>query len=77
MSDSHQQHPVGCGRGMRRGWGWILIALAVTLGVLSWQGHRVHILAVIPYLILISCPLMHLLHRHGRRHQGNHDHGRA
>jgi len=76
MSDSHQQ-PVGCGHGARGGWGWILIALAVTLSVLLWQGHRVPILAAIPYLILLSCPLMHLLHRHGRWHQDNHDHGRA
>ena len=75
MNNSHQQ-PAGCGHGVHRG-GWILIALAVTLGVLLWQGHRVHLLAAIPYLILLSCPLMHLLHRHGRRHQGNHDHDRA
>ena len=76
MNNSHQQ-PAGCGHGVRRGWGWILIALAVTLSVLLWQGHRVHMLAAIPYLILLSCPLMHLLHRHGRRHQGDHEHGRA
>ena len=77
MSDSHQQHSAGCGHGRRRGWSWIVIAFAVTLGVLLWQGHRAHVLVAIPYLILLSCPLMHLLHRHGRRHQGNHDHGRV
>jgi hypothetical protein len=76
MNNSHQQ-PAGCGHGVHLGWSWILIALAVTLSVLLWQGHRVHLLAAIPYLILLSCPLMHLLHRHGRRRQGDHDHGRA
>ena len=77
MNDSHhQQHSVGCGHG-RPGWGWLFIAFALLATVLLWQDHRTHVLGVFPYLILIACPLMHLLHRHGRRHQGNHDHGRA
>ena len=48
MNSSHQQQPAGCGHGVHLGWSWIPIALAVTLSVLLWQGHRVHLLAAIP-----------------------------
>jgi hypothetical protein len=32
--------------------------------------HSTHVLAVIPYLVLLACPLMHFLHR---GHDGHHD----
>jgi hypothetical protein len=42
------------------------IALAIVyLGILHWQ----HIAPVLPALVLLACPLMHLLmHRHGHDH---------
>jgi hypothetical protein len=27
--------------------------------------HRTHLLGVLPYLLLLACPLMHLFHHHG------------
>ena len=38
-----------------------------------WQEHRAHLLGALPWLILLACPLMHLLmhRRHGGHH---HDH---
>ena len=55
-----------------------------TLWYFFWTDHRAHILAFLPYLIFLACPLMHLLHRGGHGH-GNaasaagprHDHDRA
>jgi len=47
--------------------GWtITIALAV-LGLYLLAYHWSHLLLAIPYLLLITCPLMHLMHR-GHRH---------
>lgn len=34
--------------------------------------HRAHVLDYLPYLLLMACPLMHLLHGHGHDHQGAH-----
>lgn len=42
-----------------------LIALAVLVLVLD---HRSHVLRILPYLLLLACPLMHL------RHAGHHGH---
>ena len=42
--------------------------------VLLWEEHRAHILGALPYLFLLTCPLMHLFggHRHGsHRHNRN------
>lgn len=74
MTDSRHEIP-GCGPQKRAGWGWIFAGFVAMATVLLWEEHRAHILGVIPYLILFSCPLMHLLHRHGHRHHSDHDEG--
>ncbi len=56
---------------------WIGLAAAV-LWLLLY--HRAHLVEVLPFLILLACPLMHLFgHRHG--HDGDkprsHDHASA
>ncbi|WP_028229853.1 DUF2933 domain-containing protein [Paraburkholderia mimosarum] len=40
---------------------------------LMFSEHRAHFLGVIPYLLLLSCPLMHLFMHHGHGH-GQHSH---
>jgi hypothetical protein len=39
--------------------------------------HLTHVTQAIPYLLLLACPLMHLLHGHGHGrgsgHRGRHD----
>ncbi|WP_334052512.1 DUF2933 domain-containing protein [Burkholderia cepacia] len=32
--------------------------------------HHAHFLGVLPYLLLLSCPLMHLFMHHGHGHHG-------
>jgi ABC-type nickel/cobalt efflux system permease component RcnA len=52
------------------------IALLGFLGIaafLLWTEHRAHLLGVLPYLLLLACPLMHLLHG-GHRHGHDHPH---
>ena len=38
-----------------------------------WQEHRAHMLGVLPYLLLLACPIIHLfMHRgHGRHERGD------
>jgi hypothetical protein len=55
---------------------WTLAAFAFMAVVLLWQEHRAHLLSIIPYLILLACPFMHLYHRHGHRaHRDNREEG--
>ena len=68
MGESHQEHAGAHGARTGVGRGWFFVAFALMAGVLLWEEHRAHILGVVPYLILFACPLMHLLHRHGHRH---------
>lgn len=47
------------------------IALAVFGAIalfLLLSEHRAHFLGVLPYLLLLSCPLMHLFMHHGHGH---------
>jgi hypothetical protein len=35
--------------------------------------HRAHLFGVLPYLLLLSCPLMHLFMHHGHGKHQHHD----
>jgi hypothetical protein len=37
--------------------------------------HTAHVLGALPYLLVLACPLMHLLHHRGHHHGGAADHG--
>ena len=50
---------------------WTIAAVGLLGLALLWVDHRTHLLGVIPYLVLLACPLLHLLHR-GHRHTGSH-----
>jgi Protein of unknown function (DUF2933) len=50
----------------------ILVVLAVVLGFYLFTEHRTHLFGVLPYLLFLACPLMHLFMHHGR---GGHHHG--
>lgn len=43
--------------------------LAIALFFL-WEEHRAHILGAVPYVLLLLCPLLHLLMHRGRREVG-------
>ena len=51
---------------------FMLVAGAVGVYYLLTE-HLTHLTQAIPYLFLLACPLMHLLHGHG--HHSHHDHG--
>jgi hypothetical protein len=56
--------------------GLALMAFVAIAGFFLWQEHRAHLLGVLPYLLLLACPLMHVfMHRGHRGHGGHGDHG--
>ena len=51
----------------------LLLAIA---GLLLWRDHQAHVLNVLPYLLLLSCPVVHLLMHRGHGHH-RHDRGES
>ncbi len=52
-------------------WGvWCLFGIAMGLLIVD---HWTHVLGVLPYLVLLACPLMHVfMHgKHGHSHHGD------
>lgn len=56
--------------------GLVLLAFLAIAGFFVVTEHSAHALGVLPYLLLLACPLLHLLHgRHGGGHRGHGDDG--
>ena len=49
----------------------ILVVLAVVLGFYLFTEHRAHLFGILPYLLFLACPLMHLFMHGGH---GGHSH---
>jgi hypothetical protein len=48
-------------------WWYGLFGAAALVSYFVLRDHGGHIAAVLPYLLLAACPLMHLFHHHGRK----------
>lgn len=46
---------------------------AIALALIAYE-HRVHVLGILPWLLILACPLMHLFMHHG--HGGHTGHSR-
>jgi len=72
MSDNHTRHEPGR-MGLPQNlllWGFLAILLFFLL-----TEHRAHLFGVLPYLLVLACPLMHVfMHRNHGSHK--HGHGR-
>ena len=52
----------------------VFIAFAmIALGLIANE-HRVHVLGILPWLLILACPLMHLFMHHGHGGHSGHDH---
>ena len=59
--------------GHSRYWGGF-VAFAIVAAFFLWTEHRAHLLGVLPYLVFLLCPLIHLFMHHGHGgHGGNHE----
>lgn len=67
MTDPHEA------RHLSRG-SWVFYGFVLFAVLLLATEHRAHLLGILPYLILLACPLMHLFMHHGH---GGHDHRHA
>jgi Protein of unknown function (DUF2933) len=52
----------------------VLIGFLLVIGYFLFTEHRAHVIAFLPYLLLLACPLMHLFMHGGH---GEHGHGDA
>jgi hypothetical protein len=59
--------------------GLVLIGFLAVAAFYLWTEHRAHTLGVLPFLLFLLCPLLHLLMhgRHGARHQHGSDANRG
>ena len=56
----------------RRPVGMALATAALIAGFYLLREHWGHVLGYWPYLLLLACPLMHLMHGHGHGGNGHH-----
>ncbi len=60
----------------RRPAGMAVATAALIAGFYLLREHWGHVLGYWPYLLLLACPLMHLMHGHGHGGHGGHEHRR-
>jgi peptidoglycan/LPS O-acetylase OafA/YrhL len=53
--------------------GIVLIGFLVVVGFYLLTEHTAHVFGVLPYVLILACPLMHLFMRHGHGGHGGHD----
>jgi hypothetical protein len=51
--------------------GVVLLVVAAVGGFLLFTEHRAHVLGVLPFALLLACPLMHIFMHHGHHHGGH------
>jgi hypothetical protein len=69
--DTHSNnHGNGKGGNVGR---WVFLGFALVAGYFLFTEHRAHLFGIMPYLLILACPLMHLFHKHGDHgsHPGN------
>lgn len=44
------------------------IVFAVIAAFYLWTEHQAHLFGVLPYLLILACPVMHLFMHHGHGH---------
>ena len=47
---------------------WLFWGCAFVVGVFLITQHSAHVVQYLPWILILACPLMHLLHRHGAHH---------
>ena len=74
MSDEMQAHHPHSGQGSffkSRG-GLVMLGFLAIGGALLFTEHRAHVLGILPFLLLLACPLMHVFMHGGHGGHGHH-----
>ena len=56
---------------------WVCVGFLGIAGFFLLTEHRAHAFGVLPFLLLLACPLLHMMshgHHHGGDERGGHDH---
>ena len=71
MNHEHQSEPAG---GRQSKFRLALLIFLAVAGFFLFTEHRAHLFGILPYLLLLACPLLHLfMHRgHGGNRGGHH-----
>jgi len=76
MTDAHKPLETAPSTNVQRlGW-FVFWGFCVIAALFLFYEHTMHVLGVLPFLLLLACPLMHLFMHHGHGH-GAHQHGDA
>ena len=76
MTDAHEPlEPAPSTNVQRLGW-FVFWGFCGIAALFLFYEHTMHVLGVLPFLLLLACPLMHLFMHHGHG-QGGHQHGDA
>jgi len=60
----------------RKGWfnsrsNWVLLAFLIIAGFYLITEHKAHVFGLLPFLILLACPLLHVFMHRGHGGHGN------
>jgi len=66
MSEQHETQHLSRGR-------WVFYGFLAVAGFFLFTEHRAHVLGILPFLLLLACPLMHLFMHHDHDDQHTHD----
>ena len=53
--------------------GLVFLGFVTIAAFFLWTEHRAHLLGILPYVLLLLCPLLHLLHGGHGGHGGSHE----
>jgi len=60
---------------LKSGTGLVFLGFAAIALFFLWEEHKAHLLGVLPYVLLLLCPLLHLFHGgHGGHGSGDGQH---
>ncbi len=54
--------------------GIVLLAFLALAGLFLFTEHRAHLFGILPYILLLACPLLHLFMHRGHGKHGEHSH---
>jgi hypothetical protein len=70
-----QDHSDSSGSWLRSRTGLVFLGFAAIAAYFLWTEHRAHVIAFLPYILLLLCPLLHLLHGgHDGQSEGKNEH---